>query len=173
MFSERHILFWHQSFQHFTTLTSLGNENAQFKVALIKYITHIPFTLLMNFLCLRIIHNTIYEIFIIVYTVRILYRLICVSRILIYLLIIPLPTSMLANVSIQGIYERMYICMYVCTYVCPYVCIYVRVYAISHCIMLEIFSYIVTHTHTLFSFIAALSTAAVMGLPGRCRLCKR
>jgi hypothetical protein len=125
MFSERHILFWHQSFQHFTTLTSFGNEKAQIKLALIKYLTHIPFTLLMNFLCLRTIHNTMYEIFIIVYTVRILYRLICISRILICLLIIPHPTSMLANFSIQGIYERMYVCMYICMYVRMYVRVYV------------------------------------------------
>ena len=51
------------------------------------------------------IHNTVYEIFIIVYTVRIPYRLIFISRILICLLIIPHPTSMLANFSIPGIYE--------------------------------------------------------------------
>jgi len=75
------------------------------------------------------IHNTVYEIFIIVYTVRIPYRLIFISRILICLLIIPHPTSMLANFSIPGIYEWKNECMYVCMYVCMCVRVYVCMYA--------------------------------------------
>jgi hypothetical protein len=56
------------------SLISLRNEMAQFKVAPTGYL-HTPFTLLMNFCCFRMIHNTIYEIFVVFCIVIILYIL--------------------------------------------------------------------------------------------------
>ena len=101
----------------------IENEKAKFKTALRKYLnTHCSYcsTVVLYiklFLC-EVIYNSVYKIFAVLYTVKIVY--ICVFM--------TCSTSycLVTHLWIHGMYVCVCVCVCVCVYVCMYVCMYVH-----------------------------------------------